>query len=116
MDKSNVFIYALTSIAVVSTTVCIVLIFLIFLNLDTFNRNQVNTKVLEFRNTFENYFVLSAQTISFDERIALEAAARGLDDKEIFSQWERFSNSTTKQQATQEAKSLLSLLIKKTVR
>jgi len=74
---------------------------------------QTSGKILQFTNLFVNK-VLQAQTeVSFDDRLKLENAVRDLNDPQILSQWEKFTNSQTESDAQQQVKNLLALLIKK---
>jgi hypothetical protein len=58
--------------------------------------------------------VLMANTeIDFNTRLSLETAVRALNDQDIFNQWEKFTNSTTQIDSSNQAKILLDLLIKK---
>jgi len=63
---------------------------------------------------FTEKILLSGKDIDFDTRLSLETAVRDVGDEEILSQWERFTNSKTREEATAEAKYLLEILIKKT--
>ncbi len=73
----------------------------------------LNIKVLDFTAMFiEN--VLKAETeISFETRLALETEVRSLNDAEILSQWQKFTNSSTEIEAQENVKKLLALLIDK---
>lgn len=51
--------------------------------------------------------------MSFDTRLKLEAAVRSLDDEEILSQWQKFTESKTEAEAQTEVKNLLEMLVKK---
>lgn len=75
---------------------------------------RINEKVLEFRNMFTEKVLLAEGEVDFDTRLALETAVRGLNDKEIFSQWQKFTNSKDKENASLEAKKLLRMLVQKT--
>ncbi len=75
--------------------------------------SNLNIKVLDFTAMFiEN--VLKAETeISFETRLALETEVRSLNDAEILSQWQKFTNSSTEEEAQDNVKKLLALLIEK---
>lgn len=75
---------------------------------------QHKTKVMDFRNMFTEKVLLSDREVDFDTRLALETSVRNLNDQEIFDQWQVFTKSTTKEEATAQAKKLLHLLIQKT--
>ncbi len=75
---------------------------------------QFNERVLAFRDMFTRNILLSTGTVSFDTRLAMETAVRNLEDKEIFSHWQAFTESQTKEEASAKAKALLELLIDRT--
>lgn len=107
-----------TSILIALTCVSLLLngafVFLFLKNSQNYQVQQTNKKVLDFRNMFTEKVLLSNKDIDFDTRLSLETAVRALNDKEIFSQWVKFTKSQTKEEATTEAKALLELLIRKT--
>ena len=90
------------------------LIFSIVKLTQAYQTRQVNDKVLAFRNMFTEKVLLSDQDVDFNTRMTLETSVRSLNDPEIFDQWEKFTQSATKEEATAEAKKLLNLLIQKT--
>jgi hypothetical protein len=114
MDKKTFFISALLVLVIISLAVNFVLISLIAKEQKIMKSNQVNEKVLNFRNMFTEDVLLSSKEIDFDTRLALETSVRSLNDPEILTQWQAFVNSTTKDDATTQAKKLLELLIQKT--
>jgi len=114
ISKHAFFASILCTILIASLLVNIFLIIKIEENILIYQKNQVNSKVLAFRNMFSEKVLLASGDIDFDTRLALETSVRSLDDPEIFEQWQKFTKCETKQQATEEAKKLLSLLIKKT--
>jgi hypothetical protein len=79
-----------------------------------YQTRQVNEKVLAFRNMFTEKVLLSDKEVDFDTRLALETAVRGLNDQEIFDQWQAFTKAQTREEASAEAKKLLHLLVQKT--
>ena len=90
----------------------------LFLRLQAVNNlyveKQVNLKVLAFRNMFTENVLLADKEIDFDARLVLETSVRSLNDQEIFSQWQVFTKSITKEDASFQAKKLLKLLVQKT--
>lgn len=112
-DKKTFFVYILCGFAFISLVLNVFLFFSNIKNAQIYQQ-QVNKKVLDFRNMFTEKVLLSDKEIDFDTRLALETSVRSLNDPEIFSQWEKFTNSKTKEEATTEAKKLLGLLIEKT--
>jgi hypothetical protein len=73
---------------------------------------QVNYNILSFANMFVEKVLLAEGEVDFDTRLELETTVRSLNNKEIFSQWQKFTKSLTKIDAGNEAKILLDLLIK----
>jgi hypothetical protein len=114
MNKRIIFISALCAIACISLAFNVFLVFTIARNVQTYQQLRIDKKVLDFRNMFTEKVLLSDKEIDFDTRLSLETAVRNLNDKEIFDQWQKFTNSQTKETATTEAKALLELLIQKT--
>ncbi len=90
------------------------LIYTLAKNSQAYQSHQVDKKVLDFRNMFTEKVLLSNNAIDFDTRLSMETAVRALNDSEIFSQWQAFTNSQTQADATAQAKKLLELLIQKT--
>lgn len=114
MDKKTFFISLLCAFAFISLLLNGALVFFIIRNQNICQQRQINARVLDFRNMFTEKVLLSDQEIDFDTRLVLENSVRSLNDAEIFSQWEKFTESATKEEATAEAKKLLELLIQKT--
>ena len=79
-----------------------------------YQAQQVNEKVLAFRNMFTEKVLLADKEVDFDTRLTLETAVRGLNDQEIFDQWQIFTKAQTKEEASLEAKKLLHMLVLKT--
>ena len=75
---------------------------------------KTNQKVLDFTKIFIREVLKSETEIDFDTRLALETAVRSLNDAEIFGQWQAFTNSQTREEATNQARKLLKLLIQRT--
>ncbi|OGZ94468.1 MAG: hypothetical protein A2528_02020 [Candidatus Staskawiczbacteria bacterium RIFOXYD2_FULL_37_9] len=113
MDKKIFFIILLGALFVVSLAGNVFLGYVVLKDQSVLRQQNVNRNVLDFRNMFTEYVLLSGKEIDFDTRLTMETAVRGLNDPEIFSQWQKFTESTTKEEATAEAKKLLSLLIQK---
>ena len=80
-----------------------------------YNQKQTNIKVLVFRNMFTENVLLADKEIDFDSRLSLETSVRTLNDKEIFDQWQVFTKTLTKEDASLQAKKLLRLLVEKTI-
>jgi hypothetical protein len=63
---------------------------------------------------FTEKVLLAERDVDFDTRLSLETAVRALNDQEIFDQWQKFTKSATKEEASAEAKKLLRILVQKT--
>jgi len=81
--------------------------------LTAYNSQQIDSRVLAFANMFVEDVLMANKEIDFDTRLFLETAVRGLNDQEIFNQWQKFTKAETKENSSTEAKYLLDLLIKK---
>ncbi len=74
---------------------------------------KINEKVVSFAQLFVAKVLKAKSEVSFDERLKLENAVRGLDDKDILDQWEKFVSSNTELEAQQNVKDLLEILVNK---
>ena len=74
---------------------------------------QTNTKVVNFLNLFIQKVLKSDKEVSFEDRLQLENAVRDINDPEILSTWEQFTNGTNEAQIQQGVKALLEALVKK---
>lgn len=74
---------------------------------------QINTKVLQFSRLLTDTVLGGSKEVSFDDRLKLENAVRDLNDKEIFSAWQKFTNSTVGSDSQKSFTDLLKLLFKK---
>lgn len=72
-----------------------------------------DAKALLFTKMFVEDVLMAKEEIDFDTRLSLETAVRNLNDQEVFDQWQAFTKSTTKEGASNEAKALLDLLIRR---
>lgn len=85
-------------------------------SIDVFKKyksQEMDRKVLYFTNMFIDNVLMANKEVDFDSRLNLETTVRNLNDKEIFDQWQKFTKSTVKEDASREVKTLLQLLIKK---
>jgi len=114
MTKKTFLISLLCAFTFISLVFNGILVFVLIKNSETYQENQVNQKVLAFRNMFTEKVLLSNKEIDFDTRLSLETAVRALNDQEVFAQWQKFTNSQTQADATFQAKVLLEMLIEKT--
>ncbi len=74
---------------------------------------KTNGKVLEFTKLFIGKVLKAKTEVSFEERLKLESAVRGLGEEEILAQWQKFTESKTEAEAQEEVKNLLEVLINK---
>ena len=74
---------------------------------------QTNEKVLVFAKLFVDKVLLGEGTVSFDDRLSLENAVRDINDKEIFSDWQAFTNSQSDKESQTAIGNLLKLLFAK---
>jgi hypothetical protein len=72
-----------------------------------------NSKILTFTDLFISKVLMGVGEIDLDTRLQLESSVRALNDQDILSQWQKFTNSGDQASASKEAKNLLNLLIKK---
>jgi len=72
---------------------------------------QTNEKVLNFTKLFIAQVLRADGEVGFETRLKLENAVRDLDDDEILSQWQKFVESKTEEEAQEEVKNLLGMLI-----
>ena len=77
---------------------------------------EMNVKVLNFTKMFVRDILMANTEIGFDTRLTLETSVRSLNDQQIFDQWQKFVKATIKEDASNQAKILLDLLLKKITR
>lgn len=69
-----------------------------------------NRDVVGFLNLFIEKVLKAQGEVSFEDRLKLENSVRSLEDDEILSKWEAFSDSATEAQAQRNVKDLLQIL------
>jgi len=74
---------------------------------------QNNGKVLNFTKLFIQKVLKAENEVSFGDRLELENAVRSINNKEILAQWKKFTECETEDQAQEEVKNLMDLLISK---
>ena len=79
----------------------------------TIRQERTNKKIAEFATIFIDKVLRAGEDVDFEERLILETSVRDLGDDEISSQWRKFTESKTKEDAEREVKNLLELLFKK---
>lgn len=78
------------------------------------SRKEIKYDILSFANMFVEQVLMAQGEVDFDTRLTLETSVRSLNDKEILSQWQKFTKSSD-ETASSEAKNLLHLLIRKSL-
>ena len=82
----------------------------------TTSQNQninVNEKIIYFLNLFIEKVLKAEKEVDFETRLKLENAVREINDKEILDQWIKFTESKTEDEAQNNIKNLLDLLVDK---
>lgn len=79
----------------------------------TLKTQQINEKTLDFTKLFVAKVLKAETEVDFETRLKLENAVRNLNDEEILSQWQRFTESKTEADAQTEVKNLLEILVSK---
>lgn len=77
---------------------------------ENLQQQEINTKVLSFGKLFIEKILRSDEEISFDDRLILENAVRGLNDENILDIWQKFVDSQTEEQAQENVRDLLESL------
>ncbi len=76
------------------------------------NAKNTNEKALNFTKLFVAEVLKADGEVDFETRLKLENAVRELNNDEILSQWQKFIESETEEDAQVEVKNLLEMLIK----
>lgn len=74
-----------------------------------------NLKVSKFMKLFIDKVLSTNGTISFEDRVKLEADIRALGDENVLKQWNLFVESENSEEAQKNAVMLMSLLISKMI-
>jgi len=74
---------------------------------------NTNEKILDFTKLFIEKVLKAEGEVDFETRLNLENAVRNLGDNEILTQWQKFIESQTEDEAQVEVKKLLEILINK---
>jgi len=77
------------------------------------SNQKTNDKIVSFLDLFIEKVLQSNQDISFEDRLKLENGVRDLNDSEILSLWETFTQATTADEVQTYCKNLLEALVKK---
>jgi len=75
------------------------------------NEKNTNEKVLNFTKLFIAQVLRADGEVDFETRLKLENAVRDLGNDEILVQWQRFIESQAEEEAQEEVKNLLEMLI-----
>jgi len=79
------------------------------------NVRQTNAKIVSFLDTFIAKVLKAENEVSFEDRLKLENSIRDLNDKELLTLWEKFTQATTADQIQQNVKNLLEGLVNKII-
>lgn len=79
----------------------------------TLASQQVNKKVLTFSELFVDNVLQGGQSISFDQRLQLENAVRDINDKEIYTAWQKFTMAKEQGEIQRDFYALFRLLLNK---
>lgn len=79
----------------------------------TFETQRFNDKVLEFSKLFIKLVLRAETEINFETRLQLENKVRDLNDPEILAEWQKFTESRTENEAQENVKNLLEMLVNK---
>lgn len=112
-NTTKTLLILLAALLALSLLVNVWLIFQLSATSRNLNSQQTDEEVLAFTKMFVEDVLMATKEIDFDTRLSLETSVRGLDDKQIFDQWQRFTRTQTKEDSSNEAKILLDLLVKK---
>lgn len=81
----------------------------------TVKTQQKDARVLVFTKFFIEKVLKADNEVNFETRLELENAVRNLEDEEILSQWQQFTESKTEADAQEQVKNLLGMLINKII-
>ena len=72
---------------------------------------QTNERILGFTELFIEKVLKSKGEVSFEDRLKLENAVREIGDENILNQWQKFTDSQNNDQAQEECKTLIAMLV-----
>lgn len=78
-------------------------------------KNEERLKISKFMKLFVDKVLGTNGTISFEDRVKLEADVRGLGDESVVKQWEVFTTSEDSDTAQKNAVLLMSILMNKMI-
>ncbi len=76
-------------------------------------KQEINQKILNFISLFIKKVLKAKGEVDFETRLKLENAVREIRDKEILEKWQNFTNSQTEEEAQENVKDLLEILVDK---
>jgi len=76
-------------------------------------KQRINDKVLSFTQLFMDKALRGGTAVSFDDRLQLENSVRALNDKEIYTSWEKFTSAKSQTEVQQNFYALFELLLGK---
>ena len=78
-------------------------------------KKDVNAQVLNFSRLFIERVLQTKGEVSFENRLKLETMVRDLNDPAILQSWNNFVNSASEQEAQENVKLLLDILVRKII-
>ena len=119
-DSKKITKILLISVLCISLVANVGLVFWLVKTVDSLNgryaKEKINYQILSFANMFVEKILMADGDVDFDTRLELETAVRSLNDTEIFNQWQSFTKSSTKTEASTEAKELIDLLLSRALK
>ena len=82
-------------------------------NQEVAKTQNINDKILDFTKLFVEKVLKAETEIDFETRLKLENAVRNLNDEEVLVQWQKFIESRTEEEAQENVKDLLEILVNK---
>ena len=82
-------------------------------NQEVAKAQNINDKILDFTKLFIEKVLKAKTEIDFETRLELENAVRNLNDEEVLAQWQKFIESGTEEEAQENVKDLLEILVNK---
>jgi hypothetical protein len=111
--KKNIFVILLV-LSLAGNVILGILLFTDIQQVKAATKNQqINLKILSFTTLFIEKVLMSNHDVDLNTRLTLETLVRNLNDKDILNQWQQFTNAKDSQEAGNEAKVLLDLLVHK---
>ena len=77
------------------------------------NVRTTNNRVIDFTKLVIDKVLHADKGVSFEDRLQLENEVRGLNDEQILKKWNSFVGSKTQEEAQNNLRDLLSMLINK---